>query len=72
MSRMGLNGRSDMKPCERLAPSSAKVCQFAFVALFCYENFGHRNMTVGSKPGFSQLKEAVSAYCLTRAIRRFR
>jgi hypothetical protein len=32
---------------------------------------GHRNMTVGSKPGFFQLKEVVSANCLDRAIRRF-
>ena len=32
---------------------------------------GHRNMTVGSEPGFFQLKRMVSANCLARTIRRF-
>jgi hypothetical protein len=40
MSRMGLMGHTDIRPCEVSAHSSGKLCQFAFAALFCYENFG--------------------------------
>jgi hypothetical protein len=37
---MSLLDHSDMRPCEMSAHSSGKLCQFAFAALFCYENFG--------------------------------
>lgn len=71
MGRMG-HGHTDMTPCEVPAHFFGETYVNSLSRRFsAMRILGHRNMTVGSKPGFFQLKEVVSANCLGRAIRRF-